>query len=78
MPFKPYRKTDISFRLQDVLHTFKKGHRIQFQVQSTWFPLIDRNPQKYVENIFDAQDSDFTKSIHRVYENSYIEVQVIK
>jgi predicted acyl esterase len=53
--------------LQDVLHTFKKGHRIMVQVQSTWFPLIDRNPQKFVDNIFLADESDFQRATHRVY-----------
>lgn len=77
-PFKPNTKTAVEFRLQDVLHTFKKGHKIQIQVQSTWFPMIDRNPQKYVDNIFEAKDSDFIKAIHRVYEDSVIEVEVLK
>jgi uncharacterized protein len=48
-------------------HCFQKGHRIMVQVQSTWFPLIDRNPQKYVENIFKAQASDFQRATQRVY-----------
>ncbi|ADB36378.1 X-Pro dipeptidyl-peptidase domain protein [Spirosoma linguale DSM 74] len=77
-PFKPGEVTDVNFRLQDVLHTFKKGHRVMIQVQSTWFPLIDRNPQKYVENIFKADVADFQKATHRVYDNSVIEVQVLK
>jgi len=70
--------TSVRVPLQDVFHTFKKGHRIMIHVQSTWFPLIDRNPQKYVENIFEADESDFVKATHRVYhgaENqSWIEV----
>ncbi len=66
-PLQPGRLEQIDFRLQDVYHTFKKGHRIQIQVQSTWFPLIDRNPQTYVENIFEAEESDFKKQTHRVY-----------
>lgn len=57
----------VTLPLQDVLHTFKKGHRMMVQVQSTWFPLVDRNPQKYVENIYRASDSDFTSAVHRVY-----------
>ncbi|WP_247236328.1 CocE/NonD family hydrolase [Telluribacter sp. SYSU D00476] len=69
-PLKPEQITDINFRLQDVLHTFKKGHRIMVQVQSTAFPLFDRNPQKYVENIYKAEASDFTKATHRVYHQS--------
>jgi putative CocE/NonD family hydrolase len=74
--------TDIQFRLQDVLHTFKKGHKIMIQVQSTAFPLFDRNPQKYVENIYKAQDSDFTTAKQTVYHQtnaaSALEVDVIK
>ncbi|WP_080058568.1 CocE/NonD family hydrolase [Spirosoma aerolatum] len=77
-PFKPGEKTDVTFRLQDVMHTFKKGHRIMIQVQSTWFPLIDRNPQKYVDNIYKADATDFQKATHRVYDDSVIEVQVLK
>ena len=77
-PFKPGEVTDVNFRLQDVLHTFKKGHRVMIQVQSTWFPLIDRNPQTYVDNIFKADAKDFQKATHRVYDNSVIEVQVLK
>jgi putative CocE/NonD family hydrolase len=81
-PFKPNEVTDVNLKLQDVLHTFKKGHKIQVQIQSTWFPLIDRNPQKYVENIFKAEDSDFVKATHRVYHSAEqptsIQVQVIK
>ena len=77
-PFKPGEITDVNFRLQDVLHTFKKGHRMMIQVQSTWFPLIDRNPQTYVDNIFKADEKDFKKQTHRVYDNSVIEVQVLK
>jgi predicted acyl esterase len=48
-------------------HCFRKGHRIMVQVHSTWFPLIDRNPQKYVANIFEARDSDFQSARQRVY-----------
>ncbi len=48
-------------------HTFKKGHRIMVQVQSTWFPVIDRNPQKFVPNIFKARASDFQKATQRIY-----------
>lgn len=66
-PFTPNEPTRVAVPLQDILHTFKKGHRIQVQIQSTWFPLIDRNPQKYVDNIFLAKESDFTPAIHRVY-----------
>jgi putative CocE/NonD family hydrolase len=51
-------------------HAFQKGHRIMVQVQSTWFPLIDRNPQKYVENIFRARDEDFMPATHRVFRSA--------
>lgn len=66
-PFTPDEPTRLTVPLQDLLHTFKKGHRLQVQIQSTWFPLVDRNPQKYVDNIFKAQASDFTRATHRVY-----------
>ena len=66
-PFTPNAQTDVDFRLQDVLHTFKKGHRIMVQVQSSWFPAFDRNPQKYVPNIYWAKQSDFIKATQRVY-----------
>jgi putative CocE/NonD family hydrolase len=48
-------------------HVFRKGHRIMVQVQSTWFPVIDRNPQTFVRNIFNAKDSDFQKATQRIY-----------
>jgi hypothetical protein len=67
-PFKPNEPTLVRLPLQDVLHTFQKGHRIMIQIQSTWFPLVDRNPQKYVDNIYsDAKDDDFIKATQRVY-----------
>ncbi|SKB59771.1 CocE/NonD family hydrolase [Dyadobacter psychrophilus] len=76
------KMTDIKFRLQDVLHTFKKGHRIMVQVQSTAFPLFDRNPQKYVENIYKAEDSDFISAKQTIYHQagaaSSLEIDVIK
>ncbi|MBQ4821105.1 CocE/NonD family hydrolase [Aquimarina sp. MMG016] len=77
-PFIANQKTDVNIKLQDVHHTFKKGHKIHIQVQSTWFPLIDLNPQTYVPNIFKAEASDFTKQTHKVYHDSAIEVSVLK
>jgi putative CocE/NonD family hydrolase len=56
---------EIGFPAND--HVFLKGHRIMVQVQSTWFPVIDRNPQRFVPNIFKAQDSDFQKAMQRIY-----------
>jgi uncharacterized protein len=70
--------TDINFRLQDVLHTFKKGHKIMVQVQSTAFPLFDINPQKYVENIYKANESDFQKATHKVFSTSNLQVEILK
>ena len=69
-PFVPNEIAEINLPLQDVLHTFKKGHRVMVQVHSTWFPLIDRNPQKYVDNVFEAQPGDFIKATHRVYRSA--------
>jgi hypothetical protein len=63
-------------------HVFLKGHRIMVQVQSTWFPVIDRNPQRFVTNIFLAKESDFQKATQRVYRSgqqaSYIAVPVVE
>lgn len=77
-PFVPNLKTDVDIRLQDVYHTFKKGHRLQVQVQSTWFPLIDLNPQTYVENIFEADESDFKTQTHTVFTDSWLELRVLE
>lgn len=76
-PFVPGEVTDVHVKLQDVFHTFKKGHKIQVQVQSTWFPLIDLNPQTFVDNIFYAKEEDFQKQTHRVYNASSIEFTVL-
>ena len=59
--------TPFSFSLRDRNHTFRKGHRIMVQIQSSWFPVIDRNPQKYVDNIYEATDEDFIKAIHSIH-----------
>lgn len=77
-PFTPNQKTDVNLKLQDVHHTFKKGHKIQVQVQSTWFPYIDLNPQTYVDNIFEAKEEDFQKQTHKVFHDSEIEVMVLE
>jgi predicted acyl esterase len=57
---------EIDFTMQDVNHTFRRGHRIMVQIQSSWFPLTDRNPQTFV-NIPDAKPADFVKASERVY-----------
>lgn len=79
-PFVPGKVTPVNFELQDVLHTFKKGHRIMIQVQSTWFPLIDRNTQQF-QDIMKAKDTDFTKQTHRLYTSkahpSFLKVRVM-
>ena len=63
-------------------HMFKKGHRVMVQVQSTWFPLYDRNPQKFVENIFDAKPDDYQTATQRIYESvrypSHVALPVMK
>ncbi len=69
-PFTPGEITPVTVGLQDVLHTFKRGHRIVIQVQSSLFPLQDRNPQSWVENIFEADEGDFIKATHRVYRSA--------
>lgn len=73
-PFTPGEPTDVNFPLQDILHTFKKGHRIMVQIHSTWFPYIDRNPQKYVDNIYKANEEDFIKATIKVFGSSVVEV----
>jgi len=79
-PFVPGKITPVDFELQDVLHTFKKGHRLMVQVQSTWFPLIDRNPQKFM-NIMKATPADFQKATQKVYTSavqpSFLKVRVM-
>lgn len=73
-PFTPNEITKVEFPLQDVLHTFKKGHKVMIQIHSTWFPYIDRNPQKYVDNIYKAEAEDFEKTTIKVHGTSSIEV----
>lgn len=65
--FTPNEPSLVNFELYDVLHTFKRGHKLQIQIQSSMFPFIDMNPQNYVENIFNATESDFTKAIHSIH-----------
>jgi len=63
----PDQVNDYSISLHGSDHCFLKGHKIMVQVQSTWFPVIDRNPQAFVENIFMAKDADFQKAVQRIY-----------
>lgn len=64
--FVPNKPTQVKFALPDVAHTFKKGHKIMVQIQSSWFPLVDRNPQQFLD-IYHAKDSDFKKANIKVY-----------
>ncbi len=65
-PFVPGKVAEVRYTMPDVAHVFKKGHRIMIQIQSTWFPLADRNPQKFTD-IYHAKDSDFQKAVIRIY-----------
>ncbi|MEW6507992.1 MAG: CocE/NonD family hydrolase [Bacteroidota bacterium] len=65
-PFEPNKVTNVKIKLQDVDHTFMKGHKIMIQVQSSFFPFFDRNPQKFVD-IYNAKEEDFQKVYNRVY-----------
>lgn len=81
-PLIPNKPEEFVIDLHDINHTFLKGHRLMIQIQSSWFPIIDRNPQKYIPNIFEAKESDFIKTTHTIYCNNqyatYIELPVIK
>ncbi len=69
-PFVPGAVTAVPFTVQDLLHTFRPGHRLMVQVQSTWFPLVDLNPQQYVPNIYQAGATSFQTATHRLYHSS--------
>ena len=74
----PNEIANVTFRLQDVLHTFKKGHKIQIQIQSTWYPLMEINSQKFIENPHLATKEDYTKAFIKVFNDSSLEVEVLK
>lgn len=80
-PFVPGKPAVVKFTLQDTCHTFRTGHKIMVQVQSTWFPLVDRNPQTFVD-IYNAREADFKKATQRVYRTkempSKVTVKVIR
>ena len=80
--FIPGKPEEIVIDLHQINHTFLPGHKVMVQVQSTWFPIIDRNPQKFVSNIFEADESDFIKATQTLYCNnsmaSYIDLPVMK
>ncbi|RZK49795.1 MAG: CocE/NonD family hydrolase [Pedobacter sp.] len=79
--FVPGKVTEVKYTLPDVGHTFKRGHRIMIQVQHSWFPLADRNPQKFM-NIYEAKASDFQKATHKLFHEignaSFIALPVLK
>jgi putative CocE/NonD family hydrolase len=81
-PLTPNKPEEFVIDLHDINHVFLKGHHLMIQIQSSWFPIIDRNPQKYVPNIFEAKESDFIKATHTIYCNNqyatYIELPVVK
>ena len=69
-PIKPNQANEYVIDLRANNHMFKKGHRVMVQVQSTWFPLYDRNPQTFVENIFNARPADYQPATQRIYESA--------
>lgn len=81
-PFVPGKVEEVVIDLHQINHKFLKGHRMMIQIQSTWFPLIDRNPQRYVPNIFEAADSDYIKATQTIQCNNkwatYVELPVMK
>jgi uncharacterized protein len=74
---KPSAVEEYTVELHWGHHRFQKGHKIMVQVSSTWFPLIDRNPQKFVPNIFEAEDADFQKATQRVYRSAKFPSQIV-
>jgi hypothetical protein len=68
-PFVPGKPTLVKYEMPDVAHCFRKGHRIMVQVQNSWFPLVDRNPQKFTD-IYHAGEQDFMKAMHRIYHDA--------
>jgi putative CocE/NonD family hydrolase len=75
--FAPGKTEKIEYVMPDIYHTFRPGHRIMVQVQSSWFPVADRNPQTFVPNIYEAKASDFKKATERVYHSRSASSRVI-
>ena len=75
-PFIANKITRVAFTLPDIAHTFKKGHKMMIQIQSSWFPLVDRNPQKFVD-IYHATDEDFQKATIRVYHSPGVSSKIV-
>ena len=78
----PNKFNEYVIDLHDSDHVFLKGHKIMVQVQSTWFPVIDRNPQTFVPNIFQAQEADYQRATQRISRSkrfaSYVEAPVVR
>lgn len=74
--FQPGTISTVRFTLPDIAHTFLKGHKIMVQVQSSWFPIMDRNPQKFTD-IYHADDSDFQKAVIRIYHDYVNQSKII-
>jgi len=72
--FQNGKEAEVDVPLQDVLHTFKPGHKMMIQIHSTWFPYIDRNPQKFVPNIYKADEADFIPISIKVKGNSVVKI----
>jgi uncharacterized protein len=68
-PFAPGQPTRVAWSMNDIFHTFKQGHRVMVQLQSTWFPLMDRNPQTFM-NINEAKATDYQKATHTVFHDA--------
>lgn len=77
-PLTPNKSEEFVIDLHDINHTFLKGHKLMIQIQSTWFPVIDRNPQKFVPNIFEAKESGYIKAEQRIFYNTYLDLPVMK
>ena len=74
--FTPNKTEEVKFELPPIAHTFKKGHRLMVQIQSSWFPLVDRNPQQFID-IYHCDDKDFIKSDIKVYHSAQYASKII-
>jgi predicted acyl esterase len=79
-PFEPGKATKVEYQMPDVYHTFRRGHRMMAHVQSSWFPIVDRNPQTFTD-IYKAREADFQRATQRVYRSpeapSQIRVKIL-
>jgi len=73
---EPNRVYEYAIDLHSASHVFRQGHRVMVQVQSTWFPLIDRNPQTFVDNIYKATAADYQPATQKIFRKSYIQLPV--